>query len=262
MDDTILLILFIAVTSISGYVLKLLTLSGSLAAFVIGICVSIGFGIEGLLLLGFFFISSSLWSKYKRKFKMNIEQRHEKGSRRDWAQVAANGGAAALFSMLNLVIPDPAWIFGFSISAAAANSDTWASEIGSLSKKPPVFIRTFKRTDAGTSGAISLLGTVAALCGSFTIAALAFFLFHLPLTDFFIIFIFGFAGNIIDTLFGAFGQVVYQCKICGAEIESTIHCRNKTIHKRGLLVMNNDFVNFSSCFLSASLGMLFTSLLN
>ncbi len=58
------------------------------------------------------------------------------------------------------------WLMGFIVCIASANSDTWASEIGSLSKKNPIYIRTFKRIERGTSGAISLLGSIAALSGS------------------------------------------------------------------------------------------------
>ena len=257
MNDAGFLILFIAATAICGYFLRLLTMSGSIAAFVTGLVIGLGFGIKGLLVLGFFFASSSLWSKFKRRNKMKIEQKHEKGSRRDWVQVIANGGTAALFSIVYLAIPQEIWFYGFAISIAAANSDTWASEIGSLSKKAPILIRSLKRVDTGTSGAISFLGTFAALCGAFSVAVLCYYLFPISVVGLFIIFLFGFVGNIIDTLFGAFIQVVYQCKVCGAEVEAMTHCRKGTFYKRGLFMMNNDIVNFSSGFLASLLGLLF-----
>jgi len=253
--DFVLITIFILLTSICGYLFKLLTKSGSIAAFVIGVAVSLGFGVKGLLLLGFFFASSSFWSKYKRKNKIKMEERLEKGSQRDWQQVAANGGTAALFSVLNFMFPLPIWMIGFAIAIAAANSDTWASEIGSVSKRPPLYIRTFKRIDTGTSGAISLLGTIAAICGSLIIAILSFYFFHVSLSEAIIVFGFGFLGNVIDTLLGAFFQVVYQCKICLKEVEALRHCETRTVLKRGHSVFNNDFVNFISGFLAAILGL-------
>lgn len=261
MLESIIIFLFIVIIALSGYYFRLLTKSGSLAACLTGFTVALGFGVKGLLLLGFFFASSSFWSKYKRKKKIKIEERHEKGSRRDWQQVAANGGTAAVFSLLYFAFPHQVWMIGFAISIAAANSDTWASEIGSLSKRPPVYIRTFKRVEAGTSGAISFLGTVAAIFGSLTIAILSSFFFHLTFVETVIIFCFGFMGNIIDTLFGAYFQVVYQCKICLTEVESKWHCETMTILKRGTTLINNDFVNFSSGFLAALIGMLVISLI-
>ncbi|MEH7124528.1 DUF92 domain-containing protein [Bacillus sp. JJ1773] len=257
MNDAGFLFLFIAATAICGYYFRLLTSSGSIAAFIAGLIIGLGFGVKGLLVLGFFFASSSLWSKFKRRNKVKIEQKHEKGSRRDWVQVVANGGTAALFSILYLASPQEIWFYGFAISIAAANSDTWASEIGSTSKQAPIFIRSMRQVDAGTSGAVSVLGTFAALCGSFSVAILCFYLFPISFTGLLIIFVFGFVGNIIDTMFGAFIQVVYQCKICGAEVEASNHCGKRTIYKRGLIMMNNDIVNFSSGFLAALLGLLF-----
>ncbi|MBU8879385.1 DUF92 domain-containing protein [Bacillus sp. FJAT-29790] len=256
MSDPIFIYLFIAVTAISGYYFRLLTKSGSIAAFLIGLAVSAAFGMNGLLLLGFFFASSSFLSKYKSKVKIKIEERHEKGSRRDWQQVAANGGTAAIAGLLYLAFPHPIWFIGFAISIASSNSDTWASEIGSLSKRPPVFLRSFKRIETGTSGAVSFLGTFAAIGGALTIAALSSYLFHLTSNEFLVIFIFGFAGNVFDTLLGAFVQAVYQCKVCHMEVESLNHCGVKTQLTKGVSFINNDFVNFFSGFLAAILGTL------
>lgn len=255
MIEVTFIFIFVAITAISGYYLKLLSKSGSVAAFIIGLAIGLGIGIAGLLILGFFFASSSFWSKYKSKDKVKVEDRLEKGSRRDWQQVTANGGAAALASLFFLFFPDPIWLIGFSISIASSNSDTWASEIGSLSKKPPLLIRTLTRTETGTSGAVSLPGTLAAIGGAGVIAFLAFYLLHLSFTEALIIFTFGFAGNVIDTILGAFFQVVYQCKDCGAEVEKLKHCSSNTIVKRGIRFINNDVVNFLSAFIAALLGI-------
>ena len=109
---------------------------------------------------------------------------------------------------------------------ASANSDTWASEIGTLSKNKPIYIRTFKRIEKGTSGAVSLLGAIAALLGSLLISLLAIGFFNWSF-HFFIIFIFGFLGNVIDTIIGAFYQQVYVCSKCGIETEKKIHCEHR-----------------------------------
>lgn len=257
MINVIFLVLFIGVMAFYGYTSRLLTLSGSLAAFFVGLAVSLGLGMKGLMILGFFFISSSFWSKYKSRSKAKIEERHEKGSRRDWQQVIANGGTASLFSLLYLFFPQTIWIIGFAISLAAANSDTWASEIGSLSKRRPFFIRTFKQIDAGTSGAVSLLGTFAAICGALSVSLLALYFFQLSIFAACVIFAFGFIGNLFDTLLGAFIQAVYRCEVCKMEVEALSHCGKKTTFIRGLAFMNNDFVNYSSGLLTAILGVLF-----
>ncbi|NRG43885.1 DUF92 domain-containing protein [Bacillus sp. CRN 9] len=260
MMSQIFLLLFVAIISIAGNYLRALTLSGSVAAFFVGVSISLGFGLKGLLLLGFFFASSSLWSKYKKKQKEKIEDRHEKGSTRDWHQVIANGGIGAIFSLLYMINPHPIFLIGFIISLASANSDTWASEIGSLSKRSPIFIRTFKAVDAGTSGAVSLLGTIAALAGSFTVACLSMYLFALSPALSFFIFIFGFLGNMFDTLIGAYLQVIFKCKQCGAIVESKRHCGKPTEHVRGFAFLNNDIVNFLSALLAVLCGIFIISI--
>ena len=56
---------------------------------------------------------------------------------------------------------------------ATVNADTWATELGVLSKNKPIFILTGKPVTTGTSGAISLGGTIAGFVGAFFIGALA-----------------------------------------------------------------------------------------
>lgn len=252
-----ILILLVLSAAILGYFLKLLTNSGALAAIVVGVCISLGFGWKGLLLLGFFFISSSLLSKYKKKQKQLIEERHEKGSTRDWQQVFANGGLPALFSILYLIFPSTVFFIAFTITLASANSDTWASEIGSLSKRKPLSIKEFKRVDPGTSGAMSLLGTTAALVGALSIAFIAMLSYSLPFSLMAIIFVFGFLGNIFDTIMGAYIQVTYRCQVCRMTVESKWHCGKKTIQLNGSSMVNNDFVNLSSSVLASLLGIVF-----
>ncbi|MGJ7912131.1 DUF92 domain-containing protein [Neobacillus sp. LXY-1] len=232
-----------------------LSRSGGVAAILVGIAVYVGFEAKGLLVLGAFFVSSSLWSTYKSSSKKKIEEKLEKGSARDWRQVVANGGAAALFSLFYYVHNDPTWLIGFLASISSSNSDTWASEIGSLSKRDPIFIRTFKPVDKGTSGAISNLGTIAAIAGALFIAFLGLRLFSLSIYTALIIFSFGFFGNVIDTLIGAFYQKVYICHTCGIQTEKKSHCGKATEMFKGFWFVDNDMVNFLSGFLAAIIAM-------
>jgi uncharacterized protein (TIGR00297 family) len=261
MIETYIVITIIVLTCSGGYMLHSLSNSGAVAAAIVGLAVYFGFGLKGLFLLGVFFTTSSLWSKYKSAAKAEVEEKLAKGARRDWRQVFANGGAAALISMVYLYNQDIMWLIGFSVCLASANSDTWASEIGSLSKRKPIFIRTFRRIDKGTSGAVSLLGTAAALLGSLLIAILSTLIFQLEWIHFFIIFAFGFLGNVIDTLIGAFYQQVYICEQCGIETEKTLHCQLPTRRIKGLPLVDNDMVNFLSGLLSAVAAILVIELI-
>lgn len=259
--DNFIYLLIIVITAVLGYSLRFLTISGSIAAALVGILTMVGLHIQGLFLLGVFFVTSSCWSKYKRMQKNKVEERHAKGSQRDWQQVIANGGGAAVVSLLYFFSSEPVWIYLFSIFIASSNSDTWASEIGTLSKKAPISIRTLSIAENGTSGAMSILGTFAGIAGALLIALLAFFLFDFSYDLAILIFIFGFLGNIADTILGAFFQASYKCTQCHAETEKTIHCGQKTKKTRGYSVLNNDLVNVLSSLIAALIGFAVYSLL-
>ncbi|WP_409270657.1 DUF92 domain-containing protein [Neobacillus sp. SCS-31] len=230
----------------TGWKLKALTVTGALASIGIGIITLAGTGVNGLLLLGAFFASSSLWSKFKAKSKSAMDEKLAKGATRDWRQVVANGGPAAICSGLFFVTGNPIWLTCYAAAISSANSDTWASEIGPIGKRDPISIKGFKRAERGTSGAVSLLGTCAALAGAGFIALLAVYFFGLPFWFGWIIFIFGFLGNVIDTLLGAYFQVSYKCRVCGLETEKAHHCGTATGKIKGSSLLDNDVVNFLS----------------
>jgi uncharacterized protein (TIGR00297 family) len=256
MIDFIIISFFVAVAVIAGYYDKLLTLTGAIASFVIGLLIVLGMGIKGLIILVLFFVSSSLWSKVKSIKKKKAEELLVKGSQRDWQQVMANGGPAAMASALYYYTGAPIWLLGACICIAAANSDTWASEVGSMSKRRPISIKNFRRVDRGTSGAVSLLGTRAAVIGSLLIALASYLIFELRIAEFYFILLLGFTGNLIDTLLGAFVQAGYQCRNCGLKTEKTIHCGQNTYLITGYPFFNNDTVNFLSGFFTLIVGIL------
>ena len=144
-----------------------LSKSGAIAALLVG---AIVFGLGGLVhtavLLTFFF-SSSILSVILKKQKHKVNKKYAKGSRRDAGQVLANGGVATLCVIVGAFFPDrPIFWWMFYAAFAAANADTWATEIGALSEFAPRLITSFKQVEAGTSGGITLLGSVSALAGS------------------------------------------------------------------------------------------------
>ncbi len=232
-----------------AYKEKALSRSGAIAACFVGFAVLIGTGWRGFLILGLFFASSSFFSSYKRHLKKTAEEKLANTSRRNWAQVAANGGAPAFFSLVYAFTSNEVFLYAFFVSIAAAASDTWASELGVLSKGKPVHIATFKRCAPGTSGAISSFGTAASAAGAALIAFVAFFLFNLSVPVMLMIGLFGFLGSVADTLLGAFVQVEYTCPICGVQTEREEHCLGRTIRVSGVTWFNNEAVNSTSILL-------------
>ncbi|MCA1318971.1 DUF92 domain-containing protein [Bacillus tianshenii] len=240
-----------------GYKGRALSKSGAIGTCVIGILIAAGFKGYGLLLIGIFFITSSLWSRYKKKSKASVDEILEKGSQRDIFQVFANGMVPALFSLAYLLVPSEVWMVGFITAIAAANADTWASEIGTLSKKDPISILTLKRVSRGTSGAISLLGTIASVAGAGLIAASAsLFWTEVSLTTAFLITLLGILGCFVDTVLGAFIQATYRCSFCGRTVESPLHCGKPAELVKGFRAVNNDVVNIGSILMVALFGVL------
>ncbi len=250
---------------------------GALAAGVLGTVV---FGLGGVgwaVVLLTFFISASALSKVFKSAKSAVGQDFAKGSRRDAGQVVANGGVGGLLTLMFFILAQfspesellsPLWL-GFCASFAAANADTWATELGVLNPRRPVLISSFKRVPQGTSGGVSLVGTLAALGGSALVALMAVLSFRAgwgPVggstlwTQFLVITGAGLLGSFVDSYLGASVQAVYFCPACEKETERhPIHaCGTATVLKRGLPWLINDWVN-TACTLSAGLlGLLLT----
>lgn len=255
MAESLFIYIGIIVVSLLALWKKSLSVSGAAGAMLVGAAVYIGFGIGGLSLLGLFFGTSTFWSKFKKGKKKLLEDKIEKNNERDFVQVMVNGGGAALMGLLFAVTESSLFELLFIISLAAANSDTWASEIGTLSKGNPYLLVTFQQVERGTSGAVSILGTSAAIVGSFLIVLAAYFLsFSLTGIDVMIVTFLGFIGNVIDTLLGALVQITYKCPRCGIETERYSHCDTATVPIQGLKLVNNDVVNGISNLAAVLLG--------
>lgn len=253
---------FIIATAFGGYYFRALTKSGAVAAAIVGFIIAIGLGIKGLLLLGAFFFSSSLLSKYKADKKQSVSELHEKTDLRDWQQVGANGGVAAIASLCFAFSSSSMFLFIFLIAIATSTADTWASEIGVLSKNKPISMKSFERVDRGTSGAVSLLGTLIAFSGALFIGIVALLLFEQVDGQMLILVVLlGFLGNVIDTLLGAYSQVTYSCECCGLQTEKRLHCNERTTQLTGTAFINNEAVNFLSGFIASLSGVLIYYLL-
>ncbi|MCM3340417.1 DUF92 domain-containing protein [Paenibacillus sp. MER TA 81-3] len=234
-----------------------LTKSGAAAAVIMG---TIYYGSGDLLWFGLlltFFVTSTGWSKWKKRMKVRFDELYEKTGERDAGQVLANGGIGMILCLLNYIAPNSIWMWLFIGVMATVNADTWATEIGSLSPKPPRSILTGRIVPAGTSGAVSVIGTLASVAGALTIG-IAAVVFMLILNeqhnwiDLGVIIgaagIGGVAGAMLDSLFGATVQASYRCSKCGADTERTEHCGIPTVLVRGAGWMNNDRVNMiTSC---------------
>jgi uncharacterized protein (TIGR00297 family) len=251
-----------AVIALAAYRARALNVSGAIAATIAGGLITAAGGWRwGALLIGFF-ISSSLLSQLTDRRRPAQGRNVARGSRRDAWQVTANGGIATLCAVLYGLTDSTVMLAAFAASLAAAAADTWATEIGAYSRRPPRLITTLSPVPRGTSGAVSPLGTAATVAGALAMALLAALLLgpdtdgeRVPLLR--ATLIGGIAGSAIDSLLGATIQVQYHCPACNERTESRIHrCGTATIQTRGIPLVTNDLVNITAIFAGTATGAL------
>lgn len=233
-----------------AYRVHSLNKSGAIAATFMG---TIIFGIGGwdwaVLLLTFFITSSALSRAFKKR-KQGLDEKFSKGYERDASQVFGNGSIATTFAALHFFYPSELWTWlGFAAALAAVNADTWGTELGVLNPHPPHMITDLRKVvEKGTSGGISLIGTLAILAGSALIGILAVILHPTPdsVSTGMIVTLAGLAGALFDSLLGATVQAMYYCPTDKKETEKyPLHtCGTSTVHIRGWKWLNNDLVNF------------------
>jgi uncharacterized protein (TIGR00297 family) len=237
-----------------------LAASGAWAASVIGFFI---FGFGGLpwaALLLTFFISSSALSKLFTARKKQLSEKFAKGSRRDWGQVLANGGVGAFLAVIQPLQPEALWPWlAFAGAMATVNADTWATELGVLSPKRPRLITTGQKVDRGTSGGVSITGSVATLAGALVVALVG--KIFTPELSWLVaaggVSLAGFAGAFLDSLLGATVQAIYYDPSRQKETERRIFMENGQPARpvRGWEWMNNDVVNFLSSIFGAAVSV-------
>lgn len=214
--------------------MRWLDLPGALCG---GLIAAVAVGLGGwawIIPAALFFCLTSLLSAYRQPVRSE--------GMRTMSQVAVNAGLPVLIPVIGYACTNNPLFYAVSIGGIAAGiADSWASEIGRFSAKPPLSVRTRLPVPQGTSGAISALG-----CAATVLAALAVgvcgALFGGPvmvavgLTA-------GVGGSLIDTVIGATVQARWACTTCGATVEDTLHCGAPTQPGSGWRWVDNDAVN-------------------
>ncbi|MWC28895.1 DUF92 domain-containing protein [Paenibacillus sp. MMS18-CY102] len=248
---------------------RALTVSGALAAAVMGAWYTTFGGLLWFATLLMFFVTSTLLSRWKKhhRRKQAAEQNYEKKGARDAGQVWANGGIGLILCSAHAISPSPYLLAAFVGVMAAVNADTWATEVGALSRQQPRSVVTGKRVSTGTSGGVTLLGSSAAAMGAIVIgltagclagaagyqqsngyAASIGLLIGIGALS-------GLAGAFIDSYFGATLQAMFRCSTCGSETERASHCGQATTPVRGWAWMNNDRVNMLASIASGAIAL-------
>jgi uncharacterized protein (TIGR00297 family) len=162
------------VAAFLGWRAHTVTVAGAIAGFAIGFAIFLGTGWQGwtLLIVSFVCVAAATRAGFKRKALVGIAE--ERGGRRGPGNAIANTGVGAwaalvALGMAHAELPRLAMV----AAGITAASDTIASEVGKAWGKTTWLVVGFRRVPPGTSGAVSLEGTLAGIIASIGLAALA-----------------------------------------------------------------------------------------
>ena len=221
---------------------RVLTTGGAVAALLVGTAASIA-GWTWAAVLIVFFVTSSALSRFRHATReARIGRIVEKGNERDAVQVLANGGVFAVAALLAAATGESAWAAAALGGLAAATADTWATEVGTVTGGLPRSVVTFKPLPAGTSGGVTVPGTLASIAGAAFIAGMSYFIGVGGASTG--VFVGGALGSLADSLIGATVQERRWCDGCSEATERRTHyCGGATRVIGGVPGARNDFVN-------------------
>ena len=245
-----------------GYRRRALTGGGWLGAILTG---TLTFGLGGWawgLTLIAFFVTSSVLSRFHQARKQQLAgEKFEKGGRRDLLQALANGGAGALLALAyGLSGEPPALLAAFAGIMATVTADTWATELGVLSPRPPRLVTTWRVVEPGTSGAVTMHGLAATAAGALMIGVVVLaaeaiergvwapWLLGAALLG-------GVGGSLADSLLGATAQAIYRTPRGGETERRAAPGGMPNPRVRGWRWVNNDMVNFLSSLLGGLIAL-------
>ncbi len=198
----ILLIIAFGTGSFLLFRFNLLTRWGSLFAYFLGVYLAGITGWKWVLPVILFFITSVIFTK----INSHINGKIKLASQRNIWQVLANILPAVISSALYLITGDKFFIYIFIALIAAVTADTWASEIGPVFNKRCFSLQDFRFHDAGISGGISFVGTLAASFAAILMSASSWYIFFdvFEIKKVMLIAMSGLMASFVDSFLGAF----------------------------------------------------------
>jgi uncharacterized protein (TIGR00297 family) len=159
--------------ALAGWAARTVTPAGAITGAVIGTAMMVGSGVAGWAVLMATFVLASIATRagHTRKAAAGIAE--ERGGRRGPGNAIANTGIAMCAALVGAGSADPTlpWL-ALVAAVATAGSDTVASEVGKAWGRTTLLITTLRRVPPGTSGAVSIEGTLAGVVAAALLAAI------------------------------------------------------------------------------------------
>src|SRR5262249_46981963 len=150
------------------------------------------------------FLAASIATRTGRARKQQLGIAEERGGRRGAGNAIANTGVAAIAALLaGLDVHADAARLAFVAALVAGGSDTIASEIGKAYGRRTWSVTSFKRVPAGTSGAMSMEGTLAGVLGAVGLGGVAIALGLLAPELLFLVVVSAMIGALVESWLGA-----------------------------------------------------------
>lgn len=197
--------------SYAAYSQKLLTPTGSIAAFAVSAVIGLLGSIAWLLLILSFVAAAFMTTRFRIIDKMKMGLQEGRKGERGSINVIANSLPAVFIAVFSTLLagyaPQSFFALLFTVAIGAATADTLASEIGVIDRRPRL-ITTMKPVPPGTDGGISAMGTAASFAGSLFIAVMSFAFIvllgeRLPLWAIPFTALAGLLGSLVDSFLGA-----------------------------------------------------------
>ena len=232
-----------------------LSRGGAVAALLVGMAATMAGWSWAIVLITFFLTSSGL-SRFRRAAReARIAGIVEKSDERDAIQVMANGGLFAAMALASTLTGQPLLATAALGALAAAAADTWATEVGTLAGGVPRSVVSLEPLAPGTSGGVTVAGTIASFAGAALVTVVAWLTGAAPMPV--AVFVGGIVGSTADSLVGATVQERRWCDRCATGTERRVHtCGTETRITGGLPGVRNDVVNVVCTVVGAAVAAL------
>lgn len=210
---------------------------------------------------------------FRRRAKAGFSERHLPLFREGWMPVAARMSWPIFLAMPAALSTHSTALLGALIGALATGAaDLLGTEVGLLSIPRPRLLTSWRHTQPGRPGGISLLGLVASMGGAWFIGLVALIVegilawqakIPIPRAVQWLPFA-GMTGgtlaSLVDSFLGATAQGLYYCERCDVLSESRQHhCGQHTEQVRGWAWLDNEVVDFASAVVGAAIAMTLVS---